>query len=136
MPRSSATIAAAASAALSLAGCNQSEPAARQPIKVTSADQQALHRLDALNLAIALKRSIYDAGLTCKRVTDAGFVGIYENLEMWAAHCVYDNGSKQDWAIFVGPDGSAQIRDCKDVEAGGMPACQIKQRPSGAFDGR
>ena len=31
------------------------------------------------------------------------------------------------------PDGSAQVRDCKDVPASGLPACVIKQRPKGSF---
>ena len=90
-------------------------------IKVRSQEQKQLHQLDAFNLAIALKRAIYDAGYTCKRVTDAGFVGTWKNLDMWMAHCVYDNGPARDWAIFAGPDGSAQVRDCKDVA--GDAAC-------------
>jgi hypothetical protein len=98
-----------------------------------SQEQQQLHQLDAFNLAIGLKRAIYDAGYTCKRITDAGFVGTWKNLEQWAAHCIYDNGASRDWAIFAGPDGSAQVRDCKDVIASGLPACAIKQRPKGSF---
>ena len=121
-------------AGLSLAGCNEQPPPANQTsIKVTSAEQQQLHQLDALNLAIGLKRAIFDSGYTCKRITDAGFVGTYENLEMWMAHCVYDNGGTRDWAIFAGPDGSAQVRDCKDVPGSGLPACEIKKRPRGSF---
>lgn len=122
-------------AILPLAGCDQAAPPDRAPIKVTSAEQQGLHKLDALNLAIALKRAIYDAGLTCKRITDAGFVGTYQNLDMWTAHCVFDNKAERDFAIFAGPDGSAQVRDCKDIDPQTMPACTIKQRPAGSFDG-
>jgi hypothetical protein len=103
-------------------------------IKVRGSEQEQLHQLDAYDLAIGLKRAIYDAGYTCKRVTDAGFVGEYKNLDMWTAHCVYDNGSSRDWAVFAGPDGSAQVRDCKDVAATGLPACVIKQRPKGSFN--
>lgn len=125
----------AALSMLPLAGCDRSPPPAQTPIKVTSEDQQRLHQLDALNLAIALKRAIYDAGQTCRRVTDAGFVGTYENLDMWTAHCVYDNGAERDFAIFAGPDGSAQVRDCGDIDASAMPACTIKKRPEGKFDG-
>ena len=113
----------------------------RTPIKVTSAEQQQLHQLDAFNLAIGLKRAIYDAGYTCKRITDAGFVGIWQNLDMWMAHCVYDKGTPRDWAVFAGPDGSAQVRDCADIKAGNpqlsadqvIPECVIRQRPKGSF---
>ena len=121
-------------AGFGLAGCNEQPPPANQrPIKVTSAEQQQLHQLDALNLAIGLKRAIYDAGYTCKRITDAGFVGEWKNLDMWMAHCVYDKGAARDWAIFAGPDGSAQVRDCKDIPGSGLPDCVIKTRPKGSF---
>jgi hypothetical protein len=118
-----------------LTACNKSQPQqAQQPtIRVQSEEQKQLHRLDAFNLAIGLKRAIYDAVYTCKRITDAGYVGTYKNLDMWMAHCVYDKGATRDWAIFAGPDGSAQVRDCKDVVASGLPACAIKERPKGSF---
>ena len=98
-----------------------------------SEEQKQLHQLDAFNLAIGLKRAIYDAGYSCKKITDAGYVGTWQNLDEWTAHCVYDNGSARDWAIFAGPDGSAQVRDCKDVPGTGLPACVIKKRPQGSF---
>jgi hypothetical protein len=118
-----------------LAACNNSQPQqAQQPtIRVRSDEQKQLHQLDAFNLAIGLKHAIYDAGYTCDRITDAGFVGTYKNLEMWMAHCVYKKGAARDWAIFAGPDGSAQVRDCKDVRGSGLPDCVIKQRPKGSF---
>ena len=118
-------------ALLALAACGSEAPQGNQPtIKVTSAEQRRLHQLDAFNLAIGLKRAIYDAGYTCKRVTDAGFVGSYKNLDMWMAQCT----EGRDWAVFAGPDGSAQVRDCRDVPGTGLPECAIKQRPKGSFD--
>lgn len=118
-----------------LSACNKSgsEQANEPQIRVVSEEQKQLHQLDAINLGIGLKRAIYDAGYTCKRVTDAGYVGTWQNLDEWTAHCVYDNGSSRDWAIFAGPDGSAQVRDCKDVVPSGLPKCVIKQRPPGSF---
>lgn len=121
-------------AALALAACNQSPEQTKQPvIKVQSDEQKQLHTLNAFNLAIGLKHAIYDAGYTCKRVTDAGFVGTYKNLDMWMAHCTYDQGTPRDWAIFAGPDGSAQVRDCKDIPGSGLPDCKIAERPKGSF---
>ena len=124
-------------AVAALAACNQ-QPAETNPtneprIKVRSSEQDQLHQLDALNLAIALKRAIYDAGYNCTRITDAGFVGEYKNLDMWMAHCVYGRGEPRDWAVFAGPDGSAQVRDCRDVVGTGLPECAIKKRPKGSF---
>jgi hypothetical protein len=119
---------------IALAACNE-QPAANQAqapaIKVRGPEQEQLHKLTALNLAIALKRAIYDAGYTCGRVTDAGFVGPYENLDMWEARCT-DGKQTRDWAVFTGPDGSAQVRDCKDIPGTGLPVCAIKHRPPDA----
>jgi hypothetical protein len=131
----SRTLNAALLASLALAACNkQPQQTPVKPIQVRSAEQNQLHELDALNLAIALKRAIYDAGYVCNRITDSGFVGAYKNLDMWMAHCVYDKGPPVDWAIFAGPDGSAQVRDCKDIPGSGLPACAIKTQPKGSFD--
>jgi hypothetical protein len=117
---------------LALSGCNQQQGTGNQvhtPIRVRGAEQDQLHKLDAMNLAIALKRAIYDAGYTCKRVTDAGYIGEYQNLDMWEARCT-DGKQARDWAVFTGPDGSAQVRDCKDIPGTGLPTCEIKRRPA------
>ena len=129
---------------LAVVACNDSstQPTNQTQIRVTSAEQQQLHQLNAINLAIGLKRAIYDAGYTCKRITDAGFVGAWKNNDMWMAHCVYDKGASRDWAIFAGPDGSAQVRDCADIKASNrqlsageaIPDCAIKERPKGSFN--
>ena len=121
-------------ALLALAGCgNQNNGAANQAtgpqIRVQSEEQKQLHQLNALNLAIGLKRAIYDAGYSCRRITDAGFVGTYKNLDEWMARC-----PGRDWAVFAGPDGSAQVRDCKDLPGTGLPPCVITKRPAGKFD--
>jgi hypothetical protein len=123
-------------AVIALAACNQSDqpPANQTKIKVRAKEQDQLHQLDAFDLAIGLKRAIYDAGYTCKTITDAGFVGTWQNLDMWMAHCTYERGTPRDWAIFAGPDGSAQVRDCKDVPGSGLPDCVIKKRPKGSFN--
>ena len=120
-----------APAAVFLAACDRSPPTEpRQPIVVRSEAQDQLHRLDDLNRAIGLKRAIYQSGYTCKRVESSGYVQEHENLSMWMAKC----DDKRDWAIFVGPDGTAQVRPCRDLAQLGLPACVMKKsaaRPSG-----
>ena len=126
-------VATAIAAAAVLAACNNNE-AQQQPtqkIRVRSAVQDELHTLNDLNRAIALKRAIYDSGYRCQRITKSGFVGEYENLDEWTANCA----DGRDWAIFVGPDGSAQVRDCKDVARFGLPECKIKEAPQPAKPG-
>ena len=82
--------------AITVAGCNNpqtQQSQGNQPaIRVRGPEQDQLHQLDAFNLAIGLKRAIYDAGYTCNRITDAGFVGTWKNLDMWMAHCEYAKG--------------------------------------------
>ena len=123
-------ICAMLAAAFLLPGCGEgTAPTNQAKIKVRSAEQEQLHKLDAFNLAIGLKRAIHAAGYRCPRVTDGGFVAEYENLDMWVARC----GEGVDWAIFAGPDGSAQVRDCRDIPGTGLPECVIKKRPKGSF---
>lgn len=117
--------------AMLVAGCDNGQRQQAQPvqsIKVRSAEQDQLFKLNDLNRAIALKRAIYDSGYQCQRITKSGFVGAYKNLDMWMASCA----DGRDWAIFTGPDGSAQVRDCKDVNGLGLPKCAIKESPGGS----
>ena len=114
----------ATAAASLLAGCDQSPPTQpRQPIVVRSEAQDQLHQLDDLNRAIGLKRAIYQSGYTCRRVESSGYVQEHENLSMWMAKC----DDRRDWAIFVGPDGTAQVRPCRDLAQLGLPACVMKE---------
>jgi hypothetical protein len=107
-----------------LMACGESQPTQkRQQIVVRSEAQNQLHQLDAMNRDIALKRAIHASGFRCKRVLKSGYVQEHGNLSMWTANC--DDGT--DWAIFAGPDGSAQVRRCADLARFDLPACVIKQ---------
>lgn len=97
-------------------------------IAVRSAEQDRLHQLNEPDLAIALKRAIHASGYTCKRVESAGFVDVYKNLDMWMASC----SEGRNWAVFAGPDGGAQVRDCVDVPRFGLPECKISKQPKPA----
>ena len=116
---------------VAVAGCgSESQPReAGANIAVRSAEQEGLHQLAEPDLEIALKRAILASGYRCQRVESAGFVAKHENLDMWMASC----SEGRDWAIFAGPDGSAQVRDCADVPRFGLPECKIsKQAPEAA----
>jgi hypothetical protein len=114
----------ACAAALLAAACDQSKPTQpSRPIVVRSEAQDQLHQLDDMNRAIALKRAIYASGYTCKRVAKSGYVQEYKNLSMWTASC----DDHREWAIFAGPDGSAQVRPCQDLAQLGLPQCVIKE---------
>lgn len=118
---------------LALAACGSDpQPREAEPkIAVRSPEQDRLHQLAEPDLEIALKRAIVDAGYPCKRVEKAGFVAKHENLDMWMATC----SEGREWAIFAGPDGSAQIRDCVDVPRFGLPQCTVSKAPPAAPGG-
>ena len=116
--------------ALVLAACggSGSQPATNQPdIAVRSEEQNRLHQLSDMNRDIALKRAILASGLRCKRVVRSGYVTEFKKLSMWQADC----DDKRSWGIFVGPDGSAQVRPCTDNARFKLPECRIAQDPSG-----
>jgi hypothetical protein len=98
-----------------------------QQIAVRSAEQDRLHELDDMNRNIGLKRAIQDSGLRCRRVIKSGYVQEHNKLSMWTATC-QDNRS---WGIFVGADGSAQVRPCADLPKLGLPECKIAADPTG-----
>jgi 2-succinyl-5-enolpyruvyl-6-hydroxy-3-cyclohexene-1-carboxylate synthase len=117
--------------ALMLAGCGggtSEQAATNQPeIAVRSDEQNQLHQLSDLNRDIALKRAILASGLRCKRVIRSGYVTEFKKLSMWQADC----DDKRSWGIFVGADGSAQVRPCTDNARFKLPECKIAQDPSG-----
>lgn len=116
--------------AVSLAACGNERdtraPAAPE-IAVRSAEQERLHQLDDMNRDIGLKRAILGSGMPCQRVVRSGYVQEHQQLSMWSAVC----SDRREWAIFVGPDGSAQVRPCQDMKPLGLPECRIAADPSG-----
>jgi 2-succinyl-5-enolpyruvyl-6-hydroxy-3-cyclohexene-1-carboxylate synthase len=116
--------------ALFVAACggSGSQPAAnQQEIAVRSDEQNALHQLSDMNRDIALKRAILASGLRCRRVVRSGYVTEFKKLSMWQADC----DDKRSWGIFVGADGSAQVRPCTDNARFKLPECRIAEDPSG-----
>ena len=112
-----------------LGACDDSAPTQpRRGIVVRSEAQDQMHKLSEMGRKIALRRAIYDSGGTCKTVTKTGYVQEYGNLSMWTASC--DGG--KNWAIFVGPDGSVQVRDCRETEQLKLPACIIREKKPAA----
>jgi len=117
-----------------LAACGEeaSAPPVKQPITVRSEGQNRLHQLNDLNRAIALKRALHATGAECRLVTQSGYVGEYENASYWTATCQDKFKRNRDWALFVSPDESVQVRLCEDVVKAGLPACVIKDKSAPA----
>ena len=107
-------------------GAAVSVPQERQ-IAVRSAEQDRLHQLDEMGRNIGLKRAIQDSGLRCRRVLKSGYVQEHNKLSMWTASCE----DRRNWGIFVGADGSAQVRPCAEMKQLGLPECRIAADPTG-----
>ncbi|HWW63173.1 MAG TPA: hypothetical protein VNZ43_00275 [Sphingomonadaceae bacterium] len=80
---------------------------------------QRLERLDPARRAAALRRAIVDSNQRCGRISNVAKAEPYKNLIGWTAHC--DPGG--DYVLFIGPDGSAQIRTCTDARMLNLPGC-------------
>ncbi|MEO7787161.1 MAG: hypothetical protein ABIR77_04970 [Sphingomicrobium sp.] len=111
-----------------LSGCGSSDSAAvpvHKTIKVRGEAQKQLAAASEMNRNIGLKRAIYDSGATCKRLTGSKFVTDYKNLAMWRASCA----DGRNWAIYIAPEGSAQVRPCTDLADLKLPQCDIAANP-------
>lgn len=106
--------------ALLAAGCGSPESEQTNvPAPVQGEGQKALHELDELNRAIALKRAIHDSGIQCQRIDRSAYVDEYRNLSMWAATC----NDGRSWALFIGRNDAVQVRECKDLDGLDLPSC-------------
>ncbi|MFS0737299.1 hypothetical protein ABC347_09640 [Sphingomonas sp. 1P06PA] len=91
-------------------------PAAAQ---AGNAFSQRLQQLPDLQRRAVLRRAVLDSGQRCKRVDAGALKGRYKNLVMWTATC--NPGGA--YGIFIGPDGSVQVRPCADMRTLKLPAC-------------
>jgi hypothetical protein len=64
-------------------------------------------------------RAIRDAGLPCQHVAASAYIAKYRGFDMWTAQCP----GSGDWALLIGPKGTAQVISCADVCGAGLPTC-------------
>lgn len=83
--------------------------------------QQRLMELDKTRQAAAIRSAIGGNGQRCGRIEPPVYRGTYKNTFMWAARCQPGG----EYAIYIGPDGSAQVRPCADQVKLGLPACNL-----------
>lgn len=70
----------------------------------------------------ALRRAVTtvdDSNNKCGRLSKSVSRGLYGNLGFWEVRCVPGG----DYGVFLGPDGSIQVRTCGDMKALKLPAC-------------
>jgi hypothetical protein len=105
-------------------GCDDSRPEnkVRQiSVAQNSPHQQRLKEMDPRLRNAAFMRAIRDGGESCNRVDQSAHTGSYKDLPMWSARCSGGN----EYALFVGADGSVQVRSCEHVRQLDMPPCRF-----------
>ena len=80
---------------------------------------------DAQRRAV-LRGAIVNYGQRCGRVGPALFRGTLKNLTMWSIRCTPGGA----YGVFVGPDGTAQVRTCEDMATLKLPLCQLPPEPA------
>jgi hypothetical protein len=78
-------------------------------------------KLSDIEQRAVMRRAILDGVQYCKQVLATAYQGSYKNLVMWTAHCAKGG----DYAVYIGPDGSAQTRPCTDLAKLGLPLCRL-----------
>jgi hypothetical protein len=123
-------IAATASLAAGLAGCDDGEPRNVTKIVVEKGNppHEKMLKLSETDRMLALRRAVQDEGGSCPRVTDSAFQQMYEGMAMWNARC-----SNGDWAIYVAPSGIVQTRKCAEAKQLGLPECLALPAKEGAI---
>lgn len=108
--------------ALGLVACDDGEtgPRATTKMQIANPYQERLIKLSVLNRSLGLRRAIQDAGQGCARITATGYQGPHRQLHMWVGRC----DPQGDYAVFIAPNGDAQVRKCADAKALKLPECK------------
>jgi hypothetical protein len=83
-------------------------------------------KLSDIEQRSVMRRAILDGAQYCRQVLATAYQGPYKNLVMWTAHCAKGG----DYAVYIGPDGSAQVRPCTDLAKLNLPLCRLPVAPS------
>lgn len=105
-----------------LAACEDGAPQPeRKTVKAANPVSDQLKGLNEVYRYLGLRRAMVDNGQRCKRVDRGAYQQEYKTMAMWTAHCT-DTG---DWAIFIAPNASVQVRRCGNLAKIGLPACRL-----------
>jgi hypothetical protein len=110
-----------AAMALLAAGCEDGAPE-RNTIQVRAANpvSDQMKGMSEIYRYLSLRRAIMDTGNRCKKVDVGAYQEEYKTMAMWTAHCT-DTG---DWAVFIAPNASVQVRRCRNMAELDLPACR------------
>ncbi|MDB5684442.1 MAG: hypothetical protein JWM75_2140 [Sphingomonas bacterium] len=111
---------------IALAALAIAVPAVAQPPRNPFVER--LRAMDDLQRRAVLRGALVNSGQRCGRADTAVQRGRYRNLAMWSVRCTPGG----DYGIFIGPDGTAQVRPCADLVKLALPACALPPAPAKA----
>lgn len=82
---------------------------------------EQLKKLPSIQQKSVMRRAVLDDGKYCKSVAWTAYQGSFKNLEMWTARC----SKGGDYGVFIGPDGTVQVRPCGDLSTLKLPTCKL-----------
>jgi hypothetical protein len=109
-------LAGLAASACSEVSSNETQPA----IKITNPYHDQLAALPPDLQRLGLMRAIRDNRQRCLRVEEARYQQDHDQMAMWVARCAEGT----HWAIFIGVNGDAQVRDCAHSRQLNLPLCR------------
>ena len=89
-------------------------------VQIANPYQDRLMGLSVLNRSLGLRRAIQGAGQGCTRIIATAYQAPYKGQHQWIGRCEPEG----DYAIFIAPNGDAQVRKCTDAQTLGLPACK------------
>jgi hypothetical protein len=105
---------------LLVAACGQGQESGNVTRVTLRNDQsEGLKAMAPLYRNLGLWRAIQDSNQKCKKVDNGAYQQDYKDMAFWVAHCTDTGG----WAIFIAPNGDAQVRACADLVPLNLPAC-------------
>ena len=93
-----------------------------QAVTIANPASDQMARLSVLQRKGALRAALLDSGVRCERVEKTNIQGPWANTIMWRAKCAGD--PRYDYAVFVGPDASVQVRYCAEMAELKLPRCR------------
>lgn len=89
-------------------------------INIANPGSDRLKTLSPLNQRIGLWRAIRGDRKSCRRVIALAYQQQHGELAMWVALC--DGG--RHWAVFIAPNETVQVRNCRENAQLGLPVCR------------
>ena len=93
-----------------------------QAVTIANPASDQMAQLSVIQRKGALRTALLDSGVRCERVEKTNIQGPWANTIMWRAKCAGD--PRYDYAVFVGPDASIQVRYCAEMAELKLPACR------------